>query len=65
MGKERCFYLSKLKDIEYIFNERNRIVSNGELKDIVNKILYAKNEIEIEIDKDFGVIIKNLQEEKN
>jgi len=62
MGRERCFYQSKLKDIEYLFNEKNKLVNEGELKDIINKILYAKKEVEIIIDSNLGVSIKELED---
>ncbi len=61
LGRERFFYLSKLKDLEYLFNERNKLVYDGELKDLVNKIIYAKNEIKIEIDNHLDVSSKDYR----
>lgn len=60
VGRQSAFYLSKLKDIEYLFNEKNKLVSDGELKDLVNKILYAQKEVEIEIDSNLDVRVNEI-----
>lgn len=41
MGKERNFYLSKLKDLEFLFNNENKIVKDEKVKILVNNILFS------------------------
>lgn len=41
MGKERSFYLSKLKDLEFLFNNLNNIINDEKVKILVNNILYS------------------------
>ena len=61
MGIERNFYLSKIKDIEILFNVKNKYVQEGKIKDLVNKILYSTKEVEIIIAPDGDVNLKNFE----
>ncbi len=63
--KERDFYLSKLKDIEYLFNNEDKLKQEDFSVTVVNtikEIIYSKHDVDI---TDEGALkIKESQEVK-
>jgi len=58
IGRERDFYFSKLRDFEYLVN-KNPAMDKDELMKLIKNIIYAEKEIELNIDENGNISMKN------